>query len=480
MSKLTMQSYSTSIFVIILFSILVLSMTLSTLLPVYAQEEFRQREFVEEGKPRLVDPDLKVEQVTEGLDTPTTMAFLGPNDILVLEKDKGTVQRIVNGVKLERPLLDVNVAVHDGILGIAVAHNVTLNGSHTGTYVFLYFTEAKNEDHEDDNNTIGNRLYRYELAENGSKLVNPKLLLDLPAGDTHNGGPVTIGPDNNVYVDVGELAYADRQPPLKNKAINYNDGLDPDGVSGILRVTMDGHPVGGVLGNTSPLNLYYGYGIRNSFGMDFDPLTKKLWITDNGPDFGDEIDLVEPGFNGGWAYISGTMRMANDSNYKEYTLPTNLVDFGGKGKYSVPKFTWNHTVGPTALKFLTSEKYGKEYENDMFVGDVNNGRIYHFDLDHKRTGLALPGSIADKIATSDSQLQSLIFAKGFRSAPDVTDLKVGPDGYLYVVAMNQGKIFKIVPREPYDNPDKLESFIHKLLSLPSDRINGTVNNYDKH
>jgi len=174
------------------------------------------------------------------------------------------------------------------------------------------------------------------------------------------------------------------------------------------------------------------------------------------------------------------MRMANDSNYKEYSLPTNLVDFGGKGKYSVPKFTWNHTVGPTALKFLTSEKYGKEYENDMFVGDVNNGRIYHFDLDRKRTGLALPGSIADKIATSDSQLQSLIFAKGFRSAPDVTDLKVGPDGYLYVVAMNQGKIFKIVPREPYDNPDKLESFIHKLLSLPSDRINGTVNNYDKH
>ena len=429
--------------------------------------------------PIITDPHLKTELVYQGLDRPVSMAFLGPDDILVLENHKGTVQRIVNGVKLERPLLDVNVAVHDGILGIAVAHNVTLNGSHTGTYVFLYFTEAKNEDHEDDNHTIGNRLYRYELAENGSKLVNAKLLLDLPAGDTHNGGPVTIGPDNNVYVDVGELAYADRQPPLKNKAINYNDGLDPDGVSGILRVTMDGHPVGGVLGNTSPLNLYYGYGIRNSFGMDFDPLTKKLWITDNGPDFGDEIDLVEPGFNGGWAYISGTMEMANDSNYTEYSLPTNLVDFGGKGKYSVPKFTWNHTIGPTALKFLTSEKYGKEYENDMFVGDVNNGRIYHFDLDHKRTGLALPGSLADKIATSDSQLQSLIFAKGFRSAPDVTDLKVGPDGYLYVVAMIQGKIFKIVPREPYDNPDKLESFIHKLLTLPSDRINGTVNNYDK-
>ena len=92
-----MRSHSTLTIIIFLFSIILLSMALSALLPVYAQEEFRQREFVEEGKPRLADPQLKVEQVTEGLDTPTTMAFLGPNDILVLEKDKGTVQRIVNG-----------------------------------------------------------------------------------------------------------------------------------------------------------------------------------------------------------------------------------------------------------------------------------------------------------------------------------------------------------------------------------------------
>ena len=80
---------------ICLFSILVVSTILSTLTPVYAQEEFRQREFGEQGKPRLVDPHLKVEQVVGGLDSPTTMAFLGPNDILVLEKDKGTVQRIL-------------------------------------------------------------------------------------------------------------------------------------------------------------------------------------------------------------------------------------------------------------------------------------------------------------------------------------------------------------------------------------------------
>src|SRR5919112_5086784 len=65
----------------------------------------------DDGMPSIIgDPALQVEEVVRGLDLPTTMAFLGPNDILVLEKDKGTVQRIVNGKMLPEPLLDVNVA----------------------------------------------------------------------------------------------------------------------------------------------------------------------------------------------------------------------------------------------------------------------------------------------------------------------------------------------------------------------------------
>src|SRR5919106_5398382 len=90
------------------------------------------------AEPLLNDPSLGVELVLDGLELPTSMAFLGPNDILVLEKDKGTVQRIVNGEILPEPLLDVNVAtsVERCMCGIAVSQ------SDTGiTYVFLYFTE---------------------------------------------------------------------------------------------------------------------------------------------------------------------------------------------------------------------------------------------------------------------------------------------------------------------------------------------------
>src|ERR671911_3052090 len=103
----------------------------------------------DDGMPSIIsDPALQVEEVVRGLDLPTTMAFLGPDDILVLEKDKGTVQRIVNGKMLPEPLLDVNVAtsVERCMCGIAVSSQ-----SNTGstTYVFLYYTEAELADSED-------------------------------------------------------------------------------------------------------------------------------------------------------------------------------------------------------------------------------------------------------------------------------------------------------------------------------------------
>ena len=272
----------------------------------------------DDGMPSIIgDPALKVEEVVRGLDLPTTMAFLGPNDILVLEKDKGTVQRIVNGKILPEPLLDVNVAtsVERCMCGIAVSQ------SDTGiTYVFLYFTEAELADSEDiieAKDPLGNRLYRYELVNN--KLINPVLLLDLPAipGPRHNGGAIMIGPDNNLYVPIGDVDGTGMGETFETKAQNYVDGVEPDGRSGILRITQDGSPVGGgvgssssnssnsILGNTHPLNLYYAYGIRNSFGFDFDPITGSIWDTENGPGNSDEINLVEPGFNSGWQEIQG-------------------------------------------------------------------------------------------------------------------------------------------------------------------------------
>jgi glucose/arabinose dehydrogenase len=388
----------------------------------YSQDEFRQCEFVEEGKPTLTDSNLKVEQVVEGLDTPTTMAFLRPNDILVLGKDTGSVKRILNGKLLYQPLLDVNVAnsVERCMCGIAISKN------NSTTYVFLYYTEIEGNDGEDreGREPLANRLYRYQLVND--KLVNPTLLLDLPAtpGPRHNGGAIIIGPDNNLYVPVGDIDGSFKEEETETQAQNYNDGVEPDGRSGILRITQDGQPVGeGILGNSIPLKLYYAYGIRNSFGLAFDPVTGKLWATENGPEDDDEINLVEPGFNSGWVQVHGLARLTPEFD------PSELVDFDKKGHYRDPELVWQNTAGPTAVLFMTSDKMGSQYVNDMFVADVHHGSIYHFKLNADRTHLALPPQLDDKVISNSTAdvLDEIIFGENFGG---ITDLKIGPDGYL--------------------------------------------------
>ena len=177
---------------------------------------------------------------------------------------------------------------------------------------------------------------------------------------------------------------------------------------------------------------YFAYRIRNSFGMDFDPVTGKLWISENGVRTNDEINLIESGFNGGWRDLTGIA--PSGFNY------SGLVSFSGTGKYSDPKFVWNQTVAPTALLFFNSDRFGPGYKNDMFVGDYAFGRIYHFELDQERTGLRLNGTLADKVANSDSELQSTIFGEGF-GVP--TDLEIGPDGMLYVTSLRDGAVYRI-------------------------------------
>jgi aldose sugar dehydrogenase len=563
------------------------------------------------------DPNLKTELVAQDLDYPTTMAFVGQDDILVLEKDKGTVQRILNDQLLEKPLLDANVSGYgeDGMVGISVVKGSKGNS----TYVYLYFTQSGNDttyynysldlsakdvnqlhskvfyydsnkkeiswdyifggrdgtfkekfsntlippngteyeklqmwvrptvgknasylidnvsiqnmtleqvkwinndedtlvisesnesigdngslrvdikpaatvegtvnsswsvvstdfipvkeiayfrhssndsgDIRSKNKPAGNFLYRYEFANN--QLLNPKLLLALPSGTNgmHDGGKIVVGPDNNVYVTVGDLAGKHFDRYYHTKAQNNKTGQEPDGTGGILRITQDGKPAReGILGNKYPLNLYYAYGIRNSFGMDFDPMTGNLWDTENGEFNGDEINLVRPGFNSGWSTIEGIADLDQKFDVD------NLVNFNGKGKYSDPEFAWytNYgAVGPTALEFLDSDKYGKEYENDLLVGDFNHGNLYHFELDKARTELSLEGSLKDKIASEDDDsLQNLIFAK----APGgITDIQVGPDGFIYFVSLNV-KVSDCAPEAPGCSVNNgIKGSIHRIV-----------------
>ena len=411
--------------------------------------------------PRVSDPHLRLEIVYQGNDTlisyklnksqevnllspVTKMAFLGNNDILLLNKNDGKVIRILNHTLSEALDIDVANKWERGLLGIAVSRN------EDKINVFLYYTESKSVDGSDScltifcakpKDPIQNKLYKYEFVDN--KLVKPKLLFAGPKSNiaSHIGGALEIGPDKNVYLIIGD--FHGYQNGTKTLAQNYKDGTFPDGRAGILRLTQDGKPVkDGILGKKFPVNLYYAYGIRNGYGLDFDPVSGKLWDTENGPDSGDEINLVNPGFNSGWNRIQGLSQDSIVSKTGKTMLgkPKDLVNFDRSGTYSSPDFVWNQTVAPTALRFLDSTKLGEDYQNDLFVASFNFGLIYHFDLNEDRTALKLP--MLNSTLAEDQDPKSLEFVQGIGR---ITDMQVGPDGNLYVLSryFNQGTIFKI-------------------------------------
>jgi len=250
-------------------------------------------------------------------------------------------------------------------------------------------------------------FYRFQFED--GKLIKPKLFLDLPVnpGPRHTGGEVAVGPDKNIYVTVGDFD-GTFNPKFGTLAQNYANTTTIDGRAGILRVTPDGNPVGkGILGDKFPLNLYFAYGIRNSFGIDWDPVTGMMWDTENGPHYGDEINIVEPGFNSGWVAVQGLWIPEFESLGELSLEPKSLVNFEGRGKYSAPEFTWILPIAPTALKFFNSTDYGNMYYNHLFVADANTGTIYNFELDNNRTGLKMQGALTDKIANDVTETEGI-------------------------------------------------------------------------
>ena len=381
--------------------------------------------------PVLHDDMLALELVVEGLDLPTSMRFLDDGTILVLEKNKGQVRVVSDGKLLDEPAIDVEVAtaVEQGLLGIAI-----WNGEND-TSVYLYLTE----NYEDKTRNV---IYKYIYDENEKTLENMTLVLELPGepGPFHNGGKLATGPrDGYLYAVIGDVSSGG------GILDNQISGRPPNDKSVILRVDRDSgtpvedNPFYNYTGSMEKLHQYYAYGIRNSFGMEFDPMTGKLWITENGDDVYDEINIVEPGFNSGWHKIMGPIVRTN------MTIENDLIIFDG-AKYGDPIFSWYAPVGVTDIEFLNSTKLGEKYDDNVFVGDINNGNLYFFEVNGNRTGVTfhdprLLDLVADPVKEGeDSELSSLILGDGFGR---ITDIESGPDGLLYIMTYEDGKIYRL-------------------------------------
>jgi len=349
---------------------------------------------------------------------------------LVLEK-AGNVRLVSNGQLQSQPVLHVSVDIisERGLLGITVKNSSTsINTGSNNKVVFLYYTESQG------GGELRNKVYRYEW--NSQSLINPKLILDLPGlpGPNHDGGKITIGPDGYLYAVIGDLNHRGQGQNIKN-------GPPPDDTGGIFVVNPDDGPLPNKnkpFLTESSLNKYYAYGIRNSFGLGFDPVTGNLWDSENGLHSYDEINLVKPGFNSGWIKVMGPISRSGISE-------DQLVNFPDS-QYADPVFSWLKPVAPTAIEFLKSPKLGPKYTNNIFVGDYINGNLYFFELNDTRTGFKfnteLQPGLADLVADNKREVSQVTFATDFGG---ISDIKTGPDGYLYVLSIKDGSLFRILP-----------------------------------
>ena len=392
--------------VALIFTVITLTFFNSLIQTIYAQ-------------PSVTDTSLNVEAAIEGLSSPTSMVFLDENNILVLEKE-GNIRLIANDILQEQPILQIPVSTESerGLLGIATSNSS--GGSPSDMNVFLYYTEG---------DPLRNRIYKHQW--NGETLINPTLILDLPAepGPNHDGGKIIIGPDGHLYAVIGDLNH-------DGQLQNFPDGPPPDDTGSIFRINPeDGsaapdNPFANSNGNV--LSKYYAYGIRNSFGLDFDPLTSNLWDTENGPRSYDEINLVRPGFNSGWQTVMGPISTSGDTE-------DDLVNFPGS-HYADPVFSWAAPVAPTDIEFFSSSNLGERYTNNIFVGDITTGNLYFFEVNENRDGISIntnqqQSGLSDFVVDNEDELSAITFGSGFGG---ITDIETGPDGNMYVYHLMMG------------------------------------------
>jgi aldose sugar dehydrogenase len=446
--------------------------------------------------PTVVDPNLAVRTVATGLSQPTGLAFIGANDMLVNEKASGRVIRIRNGV-VEGPVLDlaVNSASERGLLGIALHRNFMVNG-----FVYLFWSESNTGADSNSLATVdllANRLDRF--VWNGSTLTFDRNLIRFrafqadagqPLRGNHDGGVVRFGPDGKVYAIVGDTG---RRGQMQNLEFGpFGPGIPDDQFGGpepddahftgvIVRLNDDGttptdnpfYDVGAEIGGAAGANIQkiYAYGIRNSYGLNFDPLSGDLWQNENGDDTFSELNRVEPGMNSGWVQIMGPSSRV--PQFKEIETspqffglqqirwpPTNIAETEAEAlsrlfmlpgaHFSDPEFSWKFEVAPAGLGFVTGRALGAQYHGDLFMGGARDflfsGHIFRMEITGNRRMVGVDDPrIEDRVADNlgkfeATESESLVWGQNFGLT---TDILQGPNGNLFVLSNTHGALYEV-------------------------------------
>src|SRR5438094_1404173 len=326
-----------------------------------------------------------------GLNWPIALGFASDGRIFYNERNTGSIRIIENGIPLANPFITLpgtDFSGERGLLGLALDPGFPLV-----PYVYAYQTFMNTT-----SGTTYNRIVRILASGNTSVAYSEILRLPPLSGAlNHNGGVIAFGPDKKLYAVVGENA---------NIAL-AQDPLSPMGK--VLRMNSDGTAPSDnpFYGNASWNPYVYTYGHRNMFGLAFHPVTGRPYVTENGPNCNDEVNLL-PNLTGsrrnfGWGPSQTCATPPSAPNNTNQDGPNPVL----------PIKWWATTICPTNAA-IYGGPYFPAFRGDLFMGDCNN-RTFH------RLHLVPPNY--DSVA-SDTPIWV---------APDmILDVEVGPDGAIWI------------------------------------------------
>ena len=367
-------------------------------------EKVEEYDFVEkENQPSQFTTEnfnLQLDTVYRDGDIPWGMTFLPDGDLLVTEKE-GVLYR----VKKDQQKIKITgvPAVHTkgqgGLMDVKLHPDFEQN-----KWIYLTYSKPKKQGGKTLSTTA---LCRAQLQEN--RLENLEVLLEaLPYGDTkyHFGSRVEFDREGKLYFSVGDRGKRDENPQSLASHCGKIHRLHADGT-----IPTDNPFVEQDNAQAS----IYSYGHRNPQGVSINPADGKIWVHEHGPRGGDEVNIIEKGLNYGWPVVSYGINY-NGTTFTDKTTAPGMQN---------PELYWVPSIAPCGMDFVEGDRY-PGWEGDLLVGSLRFKYLNRCKVE------------AGKIVSEEKTLENI---------GRVRNVKMGPDGFVYVAVENPGYIFRLLVEE---------------------------------
>jgi glucose/arabinose dehydrogenase len=379
-------------------------------------------------------PGFSSEMVASGLDVPTAFDFLPDGRVLVAEKD-GMVNLVEDGAVVSTPVLDlrdrINTASYRGIVEVAVDPKFDENH-----YIYVVYTPKLSGTAADTMAPTHLVVSRFTMdggaavdekvilgsagQESGTCATRPKTADCLPSVGDHIGADIVFAKDGTLFIGTGDGG------GFKTPEALAFDAQDLDALGGkILHVTRDGE---GVTSNpyftgdpTANRSKVWALGLRNPFRMTVSPAGGLLVVGDVGERANDEVDAIQTGDNLGWPCYEGRGRAPD---YKRLPRCIAMYQVGTKVVPPIIDLPSPGSIAVTGGDFVTGTEYPERYRG-YYYGDWVSSWIRRADVDQQ---------------TGELRSRPSAFASS-TGGPVV--IRVGPDGDLYVLALNYRTLYRI-------------------------------------